>query len=120
MTIEGSHGSGRKEPRLTAAHLIEAGTANREVVQDLLEAMRAAWEKILNDYAESRELKTARGGVRYIDAQMAVHNFHKLAIGHIVDEAELKGEAAAQLYLGAGATFMRAMQIRADGARLQK
>lgn len=120
MTVDGSHGSGRRPAGTTPPSLIEMGTANRAVVVDLLEAMRAAWETILNDYAARHDLKTATGGVRYVDGWMAVHNFFKLALDHLVEEADLKGEVAAQLYLGAGATFMQAMQARAQQVRTAK
>jgi hypothetical protein len=92
-----------------------AAFANRKVVFDLLEDLRAAWEKILNDYA--KELGTGRGGVRYVDAQMAVHNFFKLALDHTVRDAKLTGETAAQFYLGAAETFQMAMRARAEEMR---
>jgi hypothetical protein len=83
----------------------------------LLEDLRAAWEKILNDYAHSRELGTERGGVRYLDGWMACHNFFKLALDNLVHDAGLEGEAAAQVFLGAGDTFQMAMRARAEEAR---
>lgn len=90
------------------------GFADRKVVFDLLEDLRAAWERILNDYAHEHELETQRGGVRYVDAQMAVHNFFKLALDNIVREAGLTGHAAAEFYLGAATTFAMAMRARAE------
>ena len=72
------------------------GFADRKVVFDLLEDLRLAWEGILNQYANSKELGTERGGVRYVDAHMAVHNFFKLTLDNIVTESKLTGEAAAQ------------------------
>ena len=102
------------------------GQANRQVVFDLVEDLRAAWEKILNDYADGRtsagDLQTERGGVRYVDAMMAVHNFHKLALDNIVNEdnAALTGEPAAQFFLGAGATFSEAMEARARQCRAKR
>lgn len=101
--------------------LDEVGRADPSVVFDLLEDLRAAWERILNDYAAGRTsagaLPTTRGGVRYLDAWMACHNFFKLALDNVVRDSALDGEAAAQLYLGAGDTFMKAMHQRADAAR---
>jgi hypothetical protein len=95
--------------------------ADRRVVFDLLEDLRAAWQRILNDYAAGHtsagHLPTERGGVRYVDGWMACHNFFKLALDHLVREADLHGEAAAQLYLGAGETFRRAMEARAAQVR---
>ena len=90
------------------------GFADRKVVFDLLEDLRAAWETILNDYARQHDLATQRGGVRYVDAQMAVHNFFKLALDNIAREAGLTGQAAAEFYLGAATTFAMAMRARAD------
>jgi hypothetical protein len=86
-----------------------AGVADKRVVFDLLDELRLAWEKILNDYAQSHDLQTERGGVRYIDGWMACHN--------MVREAGLTGEAAAQVFLGAGETFQMAMRARAEEAR---
>jgi hypothetical protein len=98
------------------------GRADKKVVFDLLEDLRAAWEKILNDYADGKtspgNLQTERGGVRYVDGWMACHNFFKVALDHLVTEAGLHGEAAAQLYLGAGETFQRAMRVRAEQVRV--
>ncbi len=93
------------------------GFADRQVVAALLEELRAAWEQILNDYAVEHDLPTARGGVRYVDAHMAVHNFFKLVLDHIVRESGLTGEAAAQFVLGAGETFQMAMRARAEEMR---
>jgi hypothetical protein len=93
------------------------GVADRRVVFDLLEDLRAAWEKILNDYANARDLGTARGGVRYVDGWMACHNFFKLALDNLVHDAGLEGEAAAVLYEGAGHTFEMAMRARAEEMR---
>jgi hypothetical protein len=93
------------------------GVADRKVVFDLLEDLRAAWETILNDYAAAKDLGTARGGVRYVDGWMACHNFFKLAMDNLVRDAELEGEAAAVIFLGAGETFMMAMRARAEEAR---
>lgn len=93
------------------------GAADKRVVFDLLEDLRVAWEKILNDYAATHSLKTERGGVRYLDGWMACHNFFKLALDHLVSEAGLTGEAAAQVYLGAGETFQMAMRARAEEMR---
>lgn len=89
-------------------------SADRRVVFDLLEDLRAAWERILNDYAQQHALQTQRGGVRYLDGWMACHNFFKLALDNLVRDAGLTGDAAAQLYLAAGETFMRAMRARAE------
>lgn len=96
---------------------IAAGLADKRVVFDLLEDLRAAWEQIINDYARTHDLPTERGGVRYVDAWMACHNFFKLALDNVVREAQLTGEAAAQLYLGAGETFQMAMRARAEEMR---
>lgn len=96
---------------------VPVGLADKRVVFDLLEDLRAAWEKILNDYARLHSLETERGGVRYVDGWMACHNFFKLALDHQVQEAGLTGEAAAQLYLGAGETFQMAMRARAEEMR---
>jgi len=93
------------------------GVADRKVVFDLLEDLRAAWEKILNDYADSKDLQTARGGVRYVDAWMACHNFFKLALDNMARDAGLEGEAAALLFGAAGETFQMAMRARAEEAR---
>jgi hypothetical protein len=97
------------------------GVADKKVVFDLMEDLRAAWERILNDYAEGKSsaghLQTERGGVRYVDGWMACHNFFKLALDHLVSEAGLTGEAAAILYLGAGETFQMAMRARAEEMR---
>lgn len=93
------------------------GVADLSIVFDLLEDLRAAWEQILNDYARQHALATERGGVRYVDSMMAVHNFHKLALDHIVAEAAMTGEPAAQFYLGAGETFLMAMRARAEEMR---
>lgn len=93
------------------------GSADRKVVFDLLEDLRVSWENILNEYAETHELDTERGGVRYVDAHMACHNFFKLALDHIVEQAHLTGEAAAIFYEGAGETFQMAMRARAEEMR---
>lgn len=93
------------------------GVANKKVVFDLLEDMRQAWERVLNDYARTHDLDTERGGVNYIDGWMAGHNLLKLILDDIVREAGLEGEAAAVLYLGAGETFHMAMRARAEEAR---
>lgn len=93
------------------------GMADRTVVFRLVNELRGAWEQILNDYAATHPLKTERGGVRYVDAHMAVHNFFKLALDHIVGEARLTGEPAAHFYLGAAETFMMAMRARAEEMR---
>jgi hypothetical protein len=93
------------------------GLADKKVVFDLLEDLRSAYEKILNDYAETHSLKTERGGVRYVDAWMACHNFFKLAMDNVVREAGLTGEAAAQVFLSAGETFQMAMRARAEEMR---
>lgn len=93
------------------------GVADKRVVFDLLEDLRGAWEKILNDYARTHVLTTERGGVRYVDAWMACHNFFKLALDNVAAEAGLTGEAAAQLFLAAGQTFHMAMRARAEEAR---
>lgn len=88
---------------------------------DLVEDLRAAWEKILNDYADGRtsagNLPTERGGVKYVDAWMATHNFFKLVLDNLAGDAGLKGEAAAQFYLSAAVTFEKAMQARASQVR---
>ena len=97
--------------------MIEAGRADKRVVFDLLDELRLAWEKILNEYAETHRLETERGGVRYVDGWMACHNFFKLALDNLVSEGRLTGEAAAQVYLGAGETFQKAMRVRADQVR---
>jgi hypothetical protein len=94
-----------------------AGFADRKVVFDLLERMRAAWETILNDYADAHDLATERGGVRYVDAHMAAHNFFKLVLDNIVRESGLTGEAAATFYLGAGETLQMSMRARAEEMR---
>jgi hypothetical protein len=96
---------------------IALGVADKKVVFDLLDELRRAWETILNEYAETHQLQTERGGVRYVDGWMACHNFFKLALEHLVSEARLDGEAAAQVFLGAGETFMMAMRARAEQAR---
>jgi hypothetical protein len=92
--------------------------ADKRVVLDLLEDLRAAWEKILNDYAAGRtsagNLQTERGGVRYVDAWLALHNLFKLGLDNLVADAGLKGEQASLVYLGAAETFTRAMRKRAD------
>ena len=93
------------------------GSADRKIVFDLLEDLRAAWEQILNDYANTHDLQTTRGGVRFVDGWMACHNFFKLALDHLVSEAGLTGEAAAVLYEGAGHTFEMAMRARAEEMR---
>jgi hypothetical protein len=96
------------------------GVANKRVVFDLLDELRRAWEKILNEYAETHALKDERGeptGVRYVDGWMACHNFFKLALDHLVEEAGLKGEEAALVYLGAADTFQMAMRARAEEMR---
>jgi hypothetical protein len=93
------------------------GYADKRIVFDLLDELRKAWERILNEYAETHDLKTERGGVRYIDGWMACHNFFKVALDHLVAEAQLQGEAAATLYEGAGQTFMMAMRARAEEMR---
>lgn len=87
------------------------------MVFDLVEDLRSAWETILNDYADQHDLQTTSGGVRYVDAHMAVHNFFKLALDNIVQDAELAGEAAAEFYLGAAETFLMAMRARAEEMR---
>ena len=97
---------------------VTLGYADKRIVFDLLEDLRAAWEKILNDYADSRSLQTERGGVRYLDGWMACHNFFKLALDNLVRDAGLTGEAAAQVFLGAGETFQMAMRARAEEARI--
>lgn len=101
--------------------LIEAGRADLKVVFDLLEDLRKAWEQILNNYAEGitsmGNLPTERGGVRYLDAWMTGHNFYKLLLDNLVADANLTGEAAAQFYLGASATFRKAMEVRAEQMR---
>ena len=94
-----------------------AGVADKRVVFDLLDDLRRAWEQILNEYARTHELQTERGGVRYVDGWMACHNFFKLALDHLVSEAGLDGEAAAQVFLGAGETFQMAMRARAEEMR---
>lgn len=103
------------------ADFVPFGAADTKVVFDLLEDLRVAWQKILNDYADGKtspgNLQTERGGVRYIDGWMACHNFFKVALDHLVSEAGLEGEAAAQLYLGAAETFQRAMETRAQQVR---
>jgi len=48
------------------------GFADKKVVFDLLEDLRVAWEGILNDYANTHDLKTSGGGVRFVDAYMPV------------------------------------------------
>jgi len=96
---------------------VPVGVADRRVVFDLLEDLRAAWEKILNDYANAKDLGTERGGVRYVDGWMACHNFFKLALDNLARDAGLEGEAAAILFLGAGETFMLSMRARAEEAR---
>ena len=93
------------------------GFADRKVVFDLLEDLRGAWETILNDYAVEHDLPTERGGVRYVDAHMACHNFFKLALDNIVIQAQLTGEPAAQFYLGAAETFTMSMRARAEEMR---
>lgn len=85
------------------------GFGDRKVIFDLLEDLRAAWETILNDYARQHD-----GGVRYVDAHMAVHNFFKLVLDNIVREFGLTGHAAAEFYLGAATTFTMAMRARAE------
>jgi hypothetical protein len=93
------------------------GLADKRVVFDLLEDLRSAWETILNDYARIHDLKTERGGVRYVDGWMACHNFFKLALDNLVRESGLIGESAAQVYEGAGETFQMAMRARAEEMR---
>jgi hypothetical protein len=93
------------------------GVADKRVVSDLLDELRLAWQKILNDYAQAHDLQTERGGVRYIDGWMACHNFFKLALDHLVREAGLTGKAAALVFEGAGEIFQMAMRARAEEAR---
>lgn len=97
------------------------GIADIRVIGDLMEDLRAAWEKILNDYSagttSAGNLSTERGGVRYVDAMMATHNFHKLAVINICADAGFTGRPAAEFYLGCGATFMKAMRELADKIR---
>lgn len=84
--------------------------ADKRRVFDLLDELRRAWERILNDHHEA---------VPYVDGLMALHNFHKLGLDHIAQEAGMVGETAAQFFLMASATFERAMATRAAGCRAQ-
>jgi hypothetical protein len=86
---------------------VDLGAEKRRVF-DLLDELRRAWEKILNDYHED---------VPFVDGLMALHNFHKLGLDHIVAEARMRGEPAAQFFLMAAATFQIAMAKRAADAR---
>lgn len=64
-----------------------------------MELLRQAWERILNEsYPAAHENKA----VRYIDAAMAVHNFHRMTIMHVVSDCGMPDVEA----LG----FMRLMQ----------
>src|SRR5262245_52727110 len=89
---------------------------NRKVITDLTDQLREAWERILNAYAETHDLKTERGGVRYIDAQMALHNFHKHGLDHIVDGSTMTPADAAVFYASCGRTFTLAMDKRWNDA----
>lgn len=91
---------------------VPALTADKRRVFDLMDELRLAWERILTD---------AREPIPYIDGFMAVHNFHKLALDHIItQEAGLSGEAAARLFELAAGTFRRAMEQRAAQMRAQR
>lgn len=59
--------------------------ADEPVVRELLEDLRVAYENVLNAYPEKHEGKT----VQYIDAAMAVHNLHRLALRHVIDDSGL-------------------------------
>jgi hypothetical protein len=63
---------------------IKIGQADKTRVFDLTEDLRKAFEKILNEYHED---------VPFIDAFMAVHNFHKLVVLDLIDRQGLTGNA---------------------------
>lgn len=77
-------------------------------VFNLLEDLRRAWETILNGYHEQ---------VPFMDGMMALHNFHKLGLDHIVAEAQVTGVQAAVFFEMAAATFEKAMRTRAAQMR---
>ena len=99
---------------------ILAGTADRAVVFDLVEDLRKGWETVLNDYARSRAFQTERGGVRYVDALMAGHNFFKLIVMNLADDAGLVGREKAAFYRGAAVTFTQYMTALADKAEREE
>jgi hypothetical protein len=74
----------------------------------LVEQLRAAWEQALNDSPEP---------VRYTDALMALHNFHKMGIMDLAThQASLDGTGRALIYRAAADTFMSAMQLQVFNA----
>lgn len=87
------------------------GQADKRVVFDLLEDLRQAWERILNSYHKR---------VGYVNGLMAVHNFHKLALDHIVEEACLPPKEAAMVFAMARTTFVKAMEERIRQLELPK
>lgn len=54
-------------------------TADPFIVKQFTNHLIAAFEQFIRDYP---------GNVDYIDGFMAAHNFHKVVIGHLVEETE--------------------------------
>ena len=75
--------------------------ANRNVVFDLVEHLRKAFEEFCNTYHED---------VPFIDAFMGCHNFHKLIIGDLIRRTKMDERTAAAFRAMATATWEQAMR----------
>lgn len=88
-------------------------TANRTVVFDLLDELRLAWQGILNAYPEQK----GHGVIDYMDGCMAVHNFHKLALDHVITEAAMDAPHAEAFLMAMRDTFSQAIETEIEKRR---
>lgn len=82
-------------------------SGNLSVVFDLVDELRRAWERILNEYPMQKGHKP----VDYIDGAMAVHNFHKLALDHVITEAAMDVPHAEVFLRAMRDTFSQAIDV---------
>jgi len=72
----------------------ELGKADREIVTAGVEALRVAYENFIHEQQEKGKT------VGYIDGQMIGHNFYKLILYHIAEDAGCDKNALLTVAIG--------------------
>jgi hypothetical protein len=90
--------------------------ADEDAVKALLQDLLYAWEAILKKH----QLRNADIPVQIMNGFMALHNFHKAAIDHIVSDLGTLPQVKMLIYKMAGDTFDRSMHQRIEAIQNSK
>ncbi len=82
--------------------MIILASADVEKTRAFMQWLVARFEEYVNEVAKEE--------VDYVDAFMAVHNFHKAIVFDLADRCEMEGEGRKRFLQTAAATFAKAME----------